>query len=122
MSLSGVKYDTCYKNYQQSVNKSIFDYVTDTTAFKNKNECLNDTPPFLAYISAGIQSQNVDVESELFGLNYAGSKCNETRYQGVPDLANGMSKTIYPQSPNNRTLCTADNRIIRNGYLMNSNK
>jgi len=118
MSSSGVKYDTCYKDYQQSVNKSIFDYVTDTTAFKNKNECLNDTPPFLAYISAGIQSQNVDVESELFGLNYTGSKCSETKYQGTPDLAIGMSNTTYPYSPNNRSLCDSKNRIISNGYVV----
>ena len=118
MSLSNVKSDSCYQNLQQKVNASIFDYVTDASMYQNKNECLDTTPPFVAYIPRGIQQQNVDLESELFGLKYTQSKCNETRYQGIPPLASeGLSKTQATFSPHNRQLCTPEQKIIPNGYI-----
>jgi hypothetical protein len=117
MSQSHFKSDSCYQHQQQSVNKNIFNYITDTTMFQNNNECLDTTPPFLAYIPRGVQQQNVDIESELLGLKYIQSKCGETRYQGAAPLASdGLSNVMPNMSPHNRQLCTSNTQIIPNGY------
>lgn len=88
--------DNCYMKQQNNGNKSIFDYVTDTTQFINKSACFDATPPFIGYIPKGVSGQNVEIENELRGGNRPNTKCTSCKYQSKnPKLAsNGLNNEI----------------------------
>ena len=64
-----------------SNNKSIFNYVVNSSMYVNDNQCNNYTPPFLAYMPGGIQAKNVNIENDLKGITRAYSKCQSSKYQ-----------------------------------------
>jgi hypothetical protein len=107
--------DPCYINQKNKGNKSIFEYVTDTTQFVNKNNCFDATPPFIGYIPMGVYGQNVELENELRGSNRANTRCTSCKYQSQqPGLAsNGLNNDVKY----NVTQCKHDNQILPNGYL-----
>jgi hypothetical protein len=114
-SQNKLKNDNCYINEQIKGNKSIFDYVTDTSMFINKANCFDSTPPFIGYIPIGVQSQNVDIENELRGATRPNTKCTTCKYQSQqPNLAsNGLNNQIMY----NKHQCEASNQILPNGYM-----
>jgi hypothetical protein len=119
MSQSHFKNDECYINQQNQSNKSIFSYVTDTTMFVNKNQCLDTTPPFLSYTPIGVPTQNVDIESNLRGVIRNNTRCASCKYQPENlDLSgNGkQNNTKLDFSPHNRQLCKPEYQILPNGY------
>lgn len=109
------KNDPCYINEQNNGNKSIFNYVTDTTMFINKNQCFDVTPPFLNYIPSGIQVQNIDIENELRGATRPNTRCASCKFSSKnPELAsNGLDKTVRY----NQHQCEPQNSILPNGYM-----
>ena len=124
MSFTKNKYDSCYLSQQQENNKSIFDYVIDTTMYINKNECDNYTPPFLTYISSGIKTRNVDLENELKGINKPSSKCNACKYtpddQSISDNSKSFPSNKYKELPLNKELkheCKPEFNPLKNGYV-----
>ena len=119
VSQSHFKNDECYINQQNQGNKSIFDYITDTSLFVNKNQCFDVTPPFLSYIPIGIPTHNVDIENNLRGVTRNNTKCASCKY--TPDnlefTSDGMSqKKPLDLSPHNRQLCKPDFQILPKGY------
>jgi hypothetical protein len=84
------------KNCQLPNNsKTIFDYITDSTMFINKEECNDYTLP-LGYINTGVLSKNIDLETELKGLNRQITKCNNCKY--IPDDNTLSQKSVFQQS------------------------
>ena len=63
MSLKKTKYDEIFLNQQKYKNKSIFDYVVDSSMYINQNECNNYSAPFLTYIPVGTPQLNVDINA-----------------------------------------------------------
>jgi hypothetical protein len=122
---SHFKNDECYINQQIQSNKSIFNYITDTSMFINKNQCLDVTPPFLSYTPIGVPTQNVDIESDLRGVIRNNTKCSSCKYQGQ-DLnltADGYSNTNkLDLLPHNRQMCTPEYKILPQGYHNNSTR
>lgn len=117
--------DECYINQQNKSNKSIFSYITDTTMFINKNQCLDTTPTFLSYTPIGIPTQNIDIESNLRGASRNNTRCASCKYQ--PDnlelTGNGKDNNIVLDlSPNNRHLCNKEYQILPDGYYNNSTR
>jgi hypothetical protein len=125
MSQSHFKNDECYINQQNQGNKSIFNYITDTSMFINKNQCLDVTPPFLSYIPIGIPNQNVDIENDLRGVIRNNTKCAPCKF--TPDnldiSSNGMNnKTPLDIFPHNRELCKPEYKILPQGYYNNATR
>lgn len=125
ISQSHFKNDECYINQQNQGNKSIFNYVTDTSMFVNKNQCFDVTPPFLNYIPIGIPTQNVDIENNLRGVIRNNSKCVSCKY--TPDnlefSSDGFSqKKPLDMPPHNRPFCKPDFQILPKGYYNNTTR
>lgn len=106
-----------------STNKSIFDYVVDTSMYVNKNECFDTVPPFLAYVPVGVPQMNVDVENDLRGTTRPSSKCVQCKFipQELAPQTNNQNelnkqKTL-PLYPNNKANCLPEYSILPNGYL-----
>ena len=119
---SHFKNDECYINQQNQSNKSIFSYITDTTMFVNKNQCLDVTPPFLSYIPVGIPTQNIDIENDLRGAIRNNTKCTSCKFtpsnmQLTSDgMGNNKKLDIFP---NNLHDCKPQFKIVPNGYYNN---
>jgi len=111
---SKFKSDDCLNNLQIGDNKSIFDYVTDTNMFVNKSDCFDSTPPFLNYISRGIQAQDINIENDLRNSNRYTTKCNLKYQPKTMDLAENV---IIP-NPILKKECIS--KIIP-GYILPSN-
>jgi hypothetical protein len=125
MSTVSFKSDDCYLNQKAEGNKTIFDYMTDTNAFVNKNKCADYSPPFLSYIPMGTPKQNVDIENQLRGTTKAtlNSKCSITKYQSPEqgNLANiGNNFEINKIFPNVEKECKEPFKII-DGYIKYNN-
>ena len=117
-----LKTDDCHKKYQYIDNKSIFDYVTNTNMFINKNACFDITPPFLSFLPIGKPQQNIDIENELFNINRNNSRCPENKWiSNNPNLAEIVSN--IPDTTNiNANLCIGPKQQIRfDGYYPESN-
>lgn len=108
--------DNCFKFQQVEENKSIFDYVTNTNMFVNKSECLDTTPPFLSYISRGIQGQSVDIENDLRNSNRYTTKCN-FKYQ--PQNSELIENLVTIPNPILKKECSPDVKIVPYGYINN---
>mgnify|MGYP003327773498 FL=1 len=125
MSFTHSKFDTCATNQQKDANKSIFNYIVDSSRFINKNECNNYTAPFLTYIPTGVLNFNVDIENDLKGINRHNSKCNDCKFhpseqelqQIQTEMPNGP---LYDKYPNNKKECPKDFNILPNGYIPNT--
>lgn len=114
MSFTKTKYDDCSHEQQQQNNKSIFNYVIDTSMYVNKNECNNYTAPFLTYIPSGVSSRNVDIENDLKGISRIFTKCIKCKYS-PEDVSNTNKKLdVYP---NNKKECEHEFNIVPKGYL-----
>lgn len=119
---SNLKNDECYINQQNQGNKSIFNYITDTSMFVNKNQCFDITPPFLSYIPVGVPTQNVDIENDLRGAVRTNTRCASCKYtpsnnQLTTDgMANNKKLDLLP---NNRQYCKPEYKILPNGYYNN---
>jgi hypothetical protein len=121
VSQSNFKNDECYINQQNQGNKSIFNYVTDTSMFINKNQCFDVTPPFLSYIPIGIPTHNVDIENNLRGVHRNNTKCASCKYTPEDiNLANNTTDMSKQQQvnmpPHNRPLCKPEFQILPKGY------
>ncbi|NDC96120.1 hypothetical protein EB118_16070 [bacterium] len=117
MSLTKFNNDTCYMQQKDAQNKSIFDYVTDISQFKNKNQCADYTPPFLSYIPLGVPTQNIDIENDLKGMPRPLSKCTDDKYKPTDtQLAQTVSTTPFNEFPNNMAECDPDKKILPDGY------
>lgn len=90
-------------------NKSMFDYVTEISKFQNKNECANYTPPFISYIPVGVSKKNIDIDSNLRGINQYLSKCTEYKYR-----QEDSPKIDYKK---NEKECDRNFNIINSNYL-----
>jgi hypothetical protein len=113
-SQNKMKNEPCYINEQNKGNKSIFDYVTDTSMFVNKGNCFDATPPFIGYIPIGVQNQNIDIENELRGATRPNTRCTSCKYQSQqPDLASNGSRNVEF----NKHECKPEQQILPNGYL-----
>lgn len=95
--------------FENSNNKSIFNYITDNVNYKNKNECANYTPPFISYNPIGFPSKNTDVDSALKGINQYMSKCTEYKYRQEDQLNIDYKK--------NEKECDINYSIIPFGYM-----
>ena len=80
MSSNNLIYDECYIKKKNNGNASIFNYMTNTNMFVNKEQCFNNVPPFIGYIQIGTPKQNIDIENELRGSTRLSSKCPELKY------------------------------------------
>jgi hypothetical protein len=110
------KANACFVYEKNKNSKSIFDYVTDVSLYKNEKQCVDFTPPFLGYVQAGIPQMNVDIENDLRGGDRLVSKCGTCKYiPNDPSVASeGLSKVkseFY-----NANECTDDMKILPNGY------
>jgi hypothetical protein len=56
--------------------KTIFDHVVDTTVI-NKTKTTNSTLPMFANIHPKLNQKNIDIETDLKGINKPLSKCNK---------------------------------------------
>jgi hypothetical protein len=119
MSLPKSKHDSCASHLQKDNNKSIFNYILDTSRFVNTNECNNYTAPFLTYIPTGTPYINVDIENDLKGMSRITSKCIDCKYTPPYDL-NQVQNHIYPHYPNNKKECPPQYNILPNAYLKKS--
>ena len=122
MNQSHFKNDECYINQQNQSNKSIFSYITDTTMFVNKNQCLDTTPPFLSYTPIGVPTQNVDIESNLRGVIRNNTRCASCKYQPDNlDLSGDgrQNNTKLDIAPHNRQFCKPEYQILPQGYYNN---
>jgi hypothetical protein len=121
MSFTKSKFDSCASNQQKDSNKSIFNYIVDTSRFVNNNECNNYTAPFLTYIPTGTPNLNIDVENELKGMSRLTSKCNDCKYSPT-DLntvqADSFKGPLYNHYPNNKKECTPNYNILPNAYII----
>jgi len=92
------KANACFVYEKDKNSKSIFDYVTDLSLYKNEKQCENFEPPFLAQVQAGVPQVNIEIENDLRGGDRILSKCGTCKYvPGDLGLAtDGLSKkTIY---------------------------
>lgn len=105
--MSSNKYHSCFKNDKTQNKKSIFDYVIDTSRFVHKNECDNFNPPFLAYIPSGVPKMNIDIDTDLKGINRPVTKCSKCKYhsQNIELVQSSFDKNIYDIYPNNKKEC-----------------
>ena len=111
------KTDDCYKTVQSQDNKSIFGYITDTNMFVNKNQCFDSTPPWLGFLNSGIPAQNIDIETDLWGINRLNSRCPTCKFESNnPTLTQQLSNTPIDVWPNNKHECKADEKILPFGY------
>lgn len=115
MSFTKTKYDTCFQDQQQEGNKSIYNYVVDSSRYINQNECNNYTPPFLTYIPSGVHPINIEMESELRGITRAASRCNDHKHQ--PSAGSNRPLNVFP---NNKKQCAGNVNILPKGYLPSS--
>lgn len=122
MSQTNFRNDTCFQNQRNTENKTIFDYVIDTTAYVNKNECFDSTPAFLSYIPVGTPHINVDVENELRGTNRPNTRCTSCKFQPKDSILTSSDlQSFYDQKqletvPNNTKSCSKAFQILPNGY------
>jgi len=120
MSFTKSKYESCFLKQHEQGNKSIFNYVVDSSMYINKNECNNYTAPFLTYIPSGLNEKSVVIENELKGMTRPYTKCVSCKYQpDEPGLAQmDMSKQkVFDHMPNNKRECPQDYNILPNGYF-----
>lgn len=114
MSFTKSKYDSCFLKQQERGNKSIFDYVVDTSMYVNKNECNNYTAPFLTYIPTGLNEKSVTIENELKGINRTYTKCVSCKHQ-PEDVSltqiNTFKQPMFNQMPNNKMECKPEYNI-----------
>lgn len=115
-SQSKFKSDDCLKNLQTGDNKSIFDYVTDTSMFVNKSECFDSTPPFLSYLPRGIQAQDINIENDLRNSNRFTTKCN-FKYQPVSTQVIENKWGLTTPNPIIKKECKPDVKIVPYGYI-----
>lgn len=102
------------KDFKENVfgktdNKSIFSYVTDNVNYTNKNECSNYTPPFVSYVPIGVPNKNIDIDSNLRGINQYLSKCTEYKYR--------QEDTIPIDYKKNEKECDKSFNIVPFGYI-----
>jgi len=110
------KANACFIYEKDKNSKSIFDYVTDVSLYKNENQCADFTPPFLGYVQAGIPQMNVNVENDLRGGDRLISKCETCKYipNNVSVASDGLSKV---KSEHYKLQECMDNmKILPNGY------
>lgn len=118
MSFIKSKYDSCASNQQKNSNKSIFNYIVDSSRFINTNECNNYTAPFLTYIPTGTPILNIDIENELKGMSRLTSKCNDCKY--TPKDVNEIQTkgSVYNRYPNNKKECSLQYNILPKSYIV----
>lgn len=123
MAQTNFRNDTCFQNQQNAGNKTIFDYVIDTSAYINKNECFDSTPTFLSYIPVGTPQINVDLENELRGSNRANTRCSDCKFRPLDeiltsnDLQSFTTQNKLNRYPNNVQSCSKPFQILPNGYF-----
>jgi len=113
----------CASSQQKDNNKSIFNYIVDSSRFVNNNECNNYTAPFLTYIPTGTPTINVDIENDLKGMSRITSKCTNCKYtpSDLNQVQNDTAKgPLYDHYPNNKKECLPQYNILPNAYLKRS--
>lgn len=110
------KANACFIYEKDKNSKSIFDYVTDVSLYKNEKQCADFTPPFLGYVQAGIPQMNVDIENDLRGADRLVSKCGTCKY--TPNDASVASEGLSKVKSQYYKLdeCTDDMKILPKGY------
>ena len=68
------KFNSCC-NQNQEKNKSIFNYMTDATRYINNSK--NITPFLTSTYIQNTDNINIDLDSELKGMNQTLSKCSK---------------------------------------------
>lgn len=118
---SNLKHVTVASQEISQNKNSIFDYITESKKYINENECFDDTPPFLSYMSRGIQNQNIDIENELRGSNKKTTKCPDCKF--IPEnleIING--KPLFEKTTESKVLgkhiCKPKQKIHPNGYFI----
>ena len=109
------KSNACFIYEKDKDSKSIFNYVTDVSFYKNEKQCENFTPPFLGYVQAGVPQINVDIENDLRGGDRLVTRCDTCKYvPGDLTLAtNGLSTdALYKLNE-----CTKEMSILPGGYI-----
>lgn len=107
-------YDNCYGTQRSHSNGSIFDYYTDNSMYINKNKCNDFTPPFISYIPVGINSRDVNLESDLIGITRNNSRCANSKY--VP-LDNNLAERIDTTIIDKTASCNNEFKILPNAYI-----
>ena len=108
MSFTKNKYDSCFMQQTDTSNKSIFDYVVNSSPHISAQECADYTPPFLAYIPTGVKAMNIDLENDLKGITRPNSKCNDCKYN---------PSKFASKNPVIKHECDASMKILPNAYL-----
>ena len=80
MSFSRIAYDTC--SYAQKLNENVshLDYTLDTVKNFHCGECRNELGLVGGNNVSRIEGNMVDLESNLFGIDRATSKCARMKY------------------------------------------
>lgn len=104
-----MKEDVKQNIFGKTNNKSIFNYITESSKFQNKNECANYTPPFISYIPIGVPNKNMDIDSSLKGMNQYLSKCTEKKYHQEEYMTVNYKK--------NEKECEKEFNILPFGYM-----
>jgi hypothetical protein len=99
----GMEKGTGNQIFISTKQKSIYDYIVDSSMYVNKNECNDYNPPFLTYIPSGVPTFNIDIENNLRGTDRLLTKCPEYKY--IPqnkDIATNLLKSteLYVRYPN----------------------
>jgi hypothetical protein len=94
---------------------SILGYYTDSTMHTNKHNCIDFTPPFLAYIPVGVNAKNVGLESDLKGITRLNSHCYKYKPKDI-DLATQLNNMIRKTKTSTKE-CKPSYKILPNGYL-----
>jgi hypothetical protein len=97
---------------QSSNQKSIFNYVTDKSNYENDNKCNDFTPTFINYIPKGVNNKNIDIDTELKGMNSHFTKCTQFKYNG--------KSTIISNEPEIKE-CDKSYKVLPYGYIINKN-
>lgn len=97
--------------------KSIFGYMTDSSMYVNPNECNHYSPPFLAYIPTGVPEMNIDIETDLRGINRHTTKCVDCKHkpEKISNATNQFTLSYVPNTtyPHNKKECTPEYNIYQ---------
>ena len=114
MSLTNFREDACYLGQQETNNKSIFNYVTDTVRYQNKNKCKDFTPPFISY---NLPQASIDIENDLKGMTRNYSKCTSCNFK-PQNLELSSNGGVPDTSISTNDECQPDNKILPGGYII----
>ena len=82
--------------------------------YVNKNKCNDFTPPFISYVPMGINSRDVNLESDLIGITRNNSRCSGAKYIPIDsNLVERLDTITMDKTPS----CNNEYKILPNMYI-----